>query len=278
MWIDDIKLTYVPDPKEVSVDILNYLPGHSVVVATGVARDFPVLLKNNTSSAVTGRLSASAQWTLNPVLLDPGTGNPLADSITLAANESRTVTLQVNPDSSQSRYVGLSFVPNDQFQSDTTSVNRSFSEANLERRWQTEKGPWDGNMYCDHVHVATGTPPTNQAPEALGGVTCLVKSGETLSATLSGLDPENAALTYNVARQPTKGALNVQSNTGTFTYAPQAGFSGYDFFWFTVSDGSSTSAERVLWLTLGERTGCNLSPGDSGDTLAPAAPANLRTH
>lgn len=51
-------------------------------------------------------------------------------------------------------------------------------------------------------------------------------------------DPEAGTLIYGLLPLygPANGTLSFNAN-GTFTYTPRAGFSGYDAFWFTTSDG-----------------------------------------
>jgi hypothetical protein len=66
--------------------------------------------------------------------------------------------------------------------------------------------------------------------------------------TLTGSDPDGDALTYTVVDQPTDGTL-----TGTapdLTYTPDADFNGTDSFTFTVDDGTTTSAEATVDITI----------------------------
>ena len=159
------------------MDIENNLPGHKRRVSKGSNRDFDVKLSNNTQAAISGQLTSSMHYSLNPSIIDPGSGQALSEQMTLNPGEVRSVRLRVNPDTGITdgfeRYAGLSFAPDDQFQSDSTSMNRSFSSPNIERRWQPSKGPYDGIMYCDHLELKMEPPLSNAPPESLGGITIM---------------------------------------------------------------------------------------------------------
>lgn len=94
-----------------------------------------------------------------------------------------------------------------------------------------------------------------------------VLSGNVLSNNGSGLDsdPNGDGLTVSSTpvASPTKGALVLNSN-GTFTYTPNAGFSGSDSFQYAVSDGASSSTGTVS-ITVNR---ANDNPIARDDTLA----------
>jgi VCBS repeat-containing protein len=53
-------------------------------------------------------------------------------------------------------------------------------------------------------------------------------------------DPDGDALTAQLASSTANGTVSLQSD-GSFTYTPNAGFTGDDSFSYTASDGSLTS-------------------------------------
>lgn len=62
----------------------------------------------------------------------------------------------------------------------------------------------------------------------------------TLSTAVHATDPDSPVLTYSVFSRPGHGTLTLKSN-GLFTYEPDAGFVGYDYFQFQASDGQLSS-------------------------------------
>ena len=87
----------------------------------------------------------------------------------------------------------------------------------------------------------------NEPPVAVAQ-TVTVTAGEAARLTLSGSDPEGAALKYEVVSQPSKGRL-----TGTapaLTYTTDRNASGSDSFTFRVSDGVTNSAVATVSVTI----------------------------
>ena len=73
-----------------------------------------------------------------------------------------------------------------------------------------------------------------------------------VTITLTGSDPEGAALGFAIVKKPGKGSLGeLARSTGKVTYTPKADVNGQDSFTFTVSDGASTSAEATVTINLG---------------------------
>ena len=69
--------------------------------------------------------------------------------------------------------------------------------------------------------------------------------------TLTGSDPEGAALLYTLLSQPAHGALNLQPSTlNQFIYTPNANFNGSDSFTFKVNDGQADSAAATISITV----------------------------
>jgi hypothetical protein len=62
-------------------------------------------------------------------------------------------------------------------------------------------------------------------------------------------DADYDALSARVITQPTHGSLSFQSD-GTFTYSPNAGFSGTDGFQYRAGDGTSESAVATVTLNI----------------------------
>lgn len=76
-----------------------------------------------------------------------------------------------------------------------------------------------------------------------------------LAGQLTGSDPANLPLIFvNGFIAPLNGQLFLNSN-GSFTYRPQPGFTGTDYFSFVVSNGSITSPEALVEVDVGSTSG-----------------------
>ncbi|HEX2957954.1 MAG TPA: Ig-like domain-containing protein [Chitinispirillaceae bacterium] len=68
-----------------------------------------------------------------------------------------------------------------------------------------------------------------------------------LAISLSGSDPDGAAVTYQISSNPTHGILS--GTVPNLTYTPDANYNGSDAFTFSVSDGS-LSAQATVSITV----------------------------
>ncbi|MCW5780530.1 MAG: cadherin-like domain-containing protein, partial [Nitrospira sp.] len=63
-------------------------------------------------------------------------------------------------------------------------------------------------------------------------------------------DPDSPTLTATLGTGPTNGSLVLNAD-GTFTYRPNAGFTGTDTFTYRVSDGATASNLATVTITVG---------------------------
>jgi hypothetical protein len=70
------------------------------------------------------------------------------------------------------------------------------------------------------------------------------------SATLTGTDPENDPLTFSIVSPPTNGTVNLDSQTGEFTYTPNANYNGSDSFTYRAFDGGLFSNNGTVSITI----------------------------
>ncbi|MGB8687886.1 MAG: esterase-like activity of phytase family protein, partial [Microcoleus sp.] len=94
----------------------------------------------------------------------------------------------------------------------------------------------------------TNNPPIAQADNYS------INGGTVLSVTVPGVlandsDADLDTLSAAVAANPTKGSIALNKN-GSFTYSPNAGFSGTDTFTYTVSDGIASSAPATVTVSV----------------------------
>ena len=93
--------------------------------------------------------------------------------------------------------------------------------------------------------------PANQAPVS-NGQSLSASFGQALNVELTGRDPEQSALSYQLVTQPLGGSLS--GTPPGLTYTPEAGFSGVDSFTFLVSDGQLESEPATVTIDVAAQT------------------------
>ena len=83
--------------------------------------------------------------------------------------------------------------------------------------------------------------------------------GTSVSITLTGSDPANGSLSYQVTSQPSHGTVG--GTPPAVTYTPASGYSGADSFTFVVSNGSNSSAAATIAISVAAQ---NNTGGNSG--------------
>ncbi len=76
-----------------------------------------------------------------------------------------------------------------------------------------------------------------------------VQADTTYAGTLKAADADGDKLTFAAATQPTNGVLTLKSD-GSFTYLPNAEFTGSDKFSFNASDSKATSQTVDVAITV----------------------------
>jgi VCBS repeat-containing protein len=72
---------------------------------------------------------------------------------------------------------------------------------------------------------------------------------QVFTGALRGTDPDDDPLTFAIATGPAHGTISVQAD-GSFTYTPDANYTGPDSFTFTASDGIVTSTPGTAGITV----------------------------
>lgn len=85
-------------------------------------------------------------------------------------------------------------------------------------------------------------------------------------------DPEGNPFTATIATQPANGAVVMNAN-GTFTYTPNAGFSGTDTFSYRATDATGPSLPATVSVLVS--SGANQKPLANADTYAPVEDATF---
>ncbi len=107
----------------------------------------------------------------------------------------------------------------------------------------------DGNGGSDTATV-TITIPANSPPVA-GDDTFNGNFNAAYSSTVAtnDSDPNGDTLTYALGTGPTNGTVTLNTN-GSFTYTPNAGYSGTDTFTYSISDGNGGSDTATVTITI----------------------------
>jgi hypothetical protein len=71
---------------------------------------------------------------------------------------------------------------------------------------------------------------------------------------VNDLDVDSISLTYSVLAGPFNGTLTSYNSNGTFTYRPNTSFTGFDYFTYTVSDGTHISNAATVAIAVNTKT------------------------
>jgi VCBS repeat-containing protein len=72
-----------------------------------------------------------------------------------------------------------------------------------------------------------------------------------VSVVLTGSDVDGDALTFSIATPPAHGSLAAAASPGTYTYTPNANYSGPDSFTYQAGDGALQSNVATVTITIG---------------------------
>jgi VCBS repeat-containing protein len=232
-------LIYTPAPDFTGVDGFSYLANDGSADSEAAAVTINV---TPVADAPVGGADEYATSEDVPLVVD-ATGGVLAndadgdgDTLTAAlVTGPANGVLTLNPDGS------FSYTPN---------VNWSGSDSFV---YQAS----DGTLTTEAVTVAINVAAANDAPTAAAEAYAL-DQGTTLTVDAAGgvlandADIDGDALTAAVVTGPAHGTLSL-SGDGSFTYTPEADYSGDDSFVYAASDGRET-AEATVALTVREIT------------------------
>ena len=71
-----------------------------------------------------------------------------------------------------------------------------------------------------------------------------------MGGTLTATDPDNDSVTFSIVSGPAHGTVNLDAQTGAFTYTPAADYHGGDSFTYQASDGGQFSNTATVSLTI----------------------------
>ncbi len=134
----------------------------------------------------------------------------------------------------------------------------------------------DGEFYTSIYMAVITVTGVNDAPVAYAQLYETAQDTAITDIILVGFDPDGNSLTYQIASDPSHGALS-DNGDGTYTYTPAECYTGMDSFTYTATDSlGAVSAEATVTIHInGEGSGGGLGdianqtmPQDSTKTLA----------
>jgi gliding motility-associated-like protein len=122
-----------------------------------------------------------------------------------------------------------------------------------------------GGALEDTEHLLLGITAVNDIPAGNGDART-TNEDTPVSGAVTGTDPDNDALSYTKASDPSHGTVVVNTD-GTYTYTPETHYNGQDQFTITISDGNGGSVVVSVAITV---TPLNDAPTGTGDTKTTA--------
>jgi VCBS repeat-containing protein len=101
----------------------------------------------------------------------------------------------------------------------------------------------DGISNSNVGTVSVTITPVNDAPVAANAAVTTQRN-QPLNAQLQAVDVDGDALLFSLRQSPRRGSVTISAN-GSFTYTPNANYTGRDSFTFRVSDGTATATGSV---------------------------------
>jgi hypothetical protein len=86
-------------------------------------------------------------------------------------------------------------------------------------------------------------------------ISTVTDQNQALDITLTGTDPENEALTFQIVQNPGGGSVSLNESTATYTPTPT--YTGTDYFFYVANDGSSNSDQARVEIVVND---INLAP------------------
>jgi YVTN family beta-propeller protein/VCBS repeat-containing protein len=132
-----------------------------------------------------------------------------------------------------------------------TVTNQSSTDGNgtVSYNVAPNAGPTRTGTLTVALHTVTITQGASTAPVAQGGTLAVIEDTPA-TGTLVASDPNHDALTYSIVSNGTIGYAAVDADTGAFTYTPNHNAFGADTFTFRVSDGTTSSNEATITVTI----------------------------
>jgi hypothetical protein len=217
---------YVPNADATGSDAFTFKANDGVAdsnVATIAIAISPV---NDPPVAVNGSATVPAGTSVDSTLISTDVDSPVR-TYSIVTNGTKGTATILNAATGAFRYTASSVVGTDSF---TFRVN-------------------DGSANSNLATVAISITPSPYPVPQNGSLSITEDTGG--SGTVSGTDPNALPLTYAIARNGAKGtAVITNAATGAYTYTPARDATGSDTFTFRASNGTYTSVEGLVSVTI----------------------------
>ena len=107
----------------------------------------------------------------------------------------------------------------------------------------------DGAQDSNIATVSLSVVVPNASPAA-GDETITVLQNTPRSGSVNAVDPDGDALNYQLLSAGSLGSAVLDASTGAYTYTPNAGALGRDFFSYSVSDGVNSAVQVTVWVDI----------------------------
>lgn len=244
----DGSFTYVPNTDFVGQDSFTYTATAGGVTSNVATVTIDVLAGNSPPVAVNDAYSTEVNTTLTAeVSVLANDSDPDGDEIIaflLSGPASGSVTLGAN---------GIfTYVPAPGF---TGTVSFTYIAGD------------DQDAFSDPATVTITVNPANEAPVANDDAYSVAEGSTLVVEAAAGVldndtDADGDTLTASLVSGPDNGTLTLNAN-GSFSYTPDAGFSGTDSFTYTAGDGTATSDPATVTITVTETNEAPVAVNDA---------------
>jgi len=210
-------------------------------------------------------------YSLSSLLGTPSNTPPTAIDDAATTKEDQAVTVAVlandlNPDNDQ---LSVSVLSNPSHGSVTINADGTVSyrpDANFDGTDSFEYTVSDGKGGSDAGRVSISVIGVNDAPVAKAdAATTTAGAPVVIRALDNDTDIEGSPLQASIFSQPATGHVTLNGD-GTFTYVPEAGFTGTTSFIYRVSDGTAWSGTAAVTVTVLPANAMPVANGDSVST------------
>ncbi len=221
----DGKFSYSPDADFVGIDSFSYYATDNMGDQSNVARvSLPVFMNDSIVVCNASIISESGTGSSTRLSAIMGTETVIPSPEFIITTPPTYGTLEFDPNEPDL----ITYIPYKDF-----SGSDCFSFAAINP---------DGTQ-SDEGFVSISTIP-GQRPTASAGIFYCSKNAS-CSGRLSGYDIDGRISYFSISAQPQYGRVELDTVTGEFVYYADSGFTGNDFFEFTVTDSDGLNSEPV---------------------------------
>jgi len=232
-------VTYTPAANFFGTDSFTYTVTDPTGLTATATVSVSVAAVNDAPVAQSGSRTTAEDTAFNGTVTSTDVDGPAATYTLVTAAQYGTVLLNLNGT--------YTYTPNANYNgSDSFSFQAS-----------------DGSLASNVATIAITVTSVNDAPIAQAG-SATTAEDTAFNGTVTSTDVDGPAATYTLVTAAQYGTVLLNLN-GTYTYTPNANYNGPDSFTFRASDGSLTSNDATVAITV---TSVNDAPTAANDSAA----------